>query len=712
MTNPLSEAEVTMGHANPFLQGALRYADLGYPTFPCVPGTSKPVTEHGFLDATTEAARIERWWAEHPEANVAVAATGLLVVDVDPLATGEPNPWLRDEPDKLLELAAVPTSLTPRGAHHVFRKPKGKLWRCTVSRLASGVDTRTDGGYFVLPPSQRHDGVYRWLEGNELDLSPDQLPEPPAWLTDALDGLVTDSSPGEMGDGTQVGNTIPRGQRNATLARLAGTMRRVGMGQAEIAAALLRVNQDRCLPPLQAREVERIAASIARYEPDQVAVALAENHWDQMYADLPPEEILEAPDPGPIPDHLLHIPGFIDEVMTYTLQTAPYPERTLAFCGALALQALLAGRKVRDEADNRTTLYLLALANSGAGKDYPRKVNQRVLLEVGLTECLGDTFASGEGIEDRLFLNPTVLFQTDEIDGLMTKINLGRDARHEGIMSVLLKMYTSAALLYPMRVKAGREPGVIDQPCLCIFGTAIPKHYYEALSLKMLTNGFFARMLVMETGKRGQGQDAVVRNLPGSILATARWWAEFRPGGAGGGNLEGYHPVPEVVGQTPEAGEVLRAFRERADREYSGAEDHGDEAGMALWARAHEKARRLALVYACSANHLALHVTAEGARWACAFVEHQTQRMLFMANEHVCENEFEAKCKKLVGTLRKWRDQHGDAWMPFWQISRKHPWSEREHEEVRTTLLNQQLIEYQELRTGGRPSKMYRLVPS
>jgi hypothetical protein len=397
------------------------------------------------------------------------------------------------------------------------------------------------------------------------------------------------------------------------------------------------------------------------------------------------------------------------QLSTYTLQTAPYPERTLAFCGALALQALLAGRKVRDASDNRTSLYILGLANSGAGKDYPRKVNQKILLEAGMTECLGDTFASGEGIEDRLFLHPAVLFQTDEIDGLMAKINLGKDARHEGIMNVLLKMYTSANSLYPMRVKAGKEPGVIDQPCLCIFGTAIPKHYYEALSLKMLTNGFFARMLVLETGKRGHGQDAVMRDLPEPVIATARWWAKFIPGGKES-NLANWHPVPKVVEETPEARDLLRAFRQRADDEYSLTEDKADPVGMAIWARANEKARRLALLYACSANYVQPRITVDAIRWACAFVEHQTRRMLFMTTEHVSENDFDARCKKVVATLRTWRERHGDVWMPYWQISRKHPWSERDHEEVRTALLNQRLIEYSETSTGGRPSRLYRLL--
>uniref|UniRef100_A0A7C4LM21 Primase C-terminal 1 domain-containing protein n=1 Tax=Schlesneria paludicola TaxID=360056 RepID=A0A7C4LM21_9PLAN len=77
-------------------------------------------------------------------------------------------------------------------------------------------------------------------------------------------------------------NVIPSGQRNGTLAKLAGTMRRVGMSPGEIQAALLKANADRCRPPLDPREVYRIAESIGRYEPDQISVALVENHWEQM----------------------------------------------------------------------------------------------------------------------------------------------------------------------------------------------------------------------------------------------------------------------------------------------------------------------------------------------------------------------------------------------------------------------------------------------
>ncbi|MCH8923039.1 MAG: hypothetical protein IIA67_07820, partial [Planctomycetes bacterium] len=61
-------------------------------------------------------------------------------------------------------------------------------------------------------------------------------------------------------------------------------------------------------------------------------------------------------DPGPLPQTLLRIPGFVGELMNFCLETAPYPNPVMAFGGALALQAFLAGRKVRDPGDNRTNI--------------------------------------------------------------------------------------------------------------------------------------------------------------------------------------------------------------------------------------------------------------------------------------------------------------------------------------------------------------------
>src|SRR5829696_2698752 len=58
-------------------------------------------------------------------------------------------------------------------------------------------------------------------------------------------------------------------------------MRRRGMGEAEILAALRVANEQRCQPPLETEEVEKIAASVARYEPaDNVVRISATGHGD------------------------------------------------------------------------------------------------------------------------------------------------------------------------------------------------------------------------------------------------------------------------------------------------------------------------------------------------------------------------------------------------------------------------------------------------
>lgn len=690
---------------NELLAEALRLVDLGYRVFPCVPGDKTPLTEHGFHDASTSIETIEAWWKEHPRANIGIAAEGLVVLDID----GTTNPWPVD-PDRSADLAgAGAIAATPRGGrHHVFRKPAGKDWRCTSSRLAENVDIRTDGGYFVVAPSTTADGTYRWAPGLELQEPLDRLPEPPQWLVDELDRLTGEVGPHEV---LVDGNRIPAGHRNSTLARLAGTMRRVGMSQAEIAAALQQANRDRCSAPLPDREVARIAASIARYAPDEVATALTEHHYEQMYAESLEEDDPIAADPGAIPDELLEVPGFIDEVKHYTLATAPYPEPVLAFAGALTLQALLAGRKVRDAMDNRTNLYVLGLANSGVGKDHARKVNTRILYEVGLADCLGASIASGEGIEDRLSSQPASLFQVDEIDGLLLRVGQAKDARHEQIVSMLLQMYSSASGVYAMRARANRERMVIDQPCLCLFGTAVPRHFYESLSTRLTTNGFLARLIIMECRKRGTGRDETQAPIPASILEAAGWWAQFQPG-QDPGNLNASFPIPYLVPQTEVARRRLRELRERAEAEYARAEVANDPAAMAIWARSYEKTRRLALIYACSADRREPVIGLEATEWAGAFIEHQTRRMLYMTQAHASEGEFDTRRRRLLDLLEGWRRQHGDDWMPFWRINRKLPWSLRDHEELRETLLQQRLIEFQVTSTRGRPGAVYRAATS
>lgn len=419
------------------------------------------------------------------------------------------------------------------------------------------------------------------------------------------------------------------------------------------------------------------------------------------------------PDPGPIPDALFDVPGFIGEVMDFCLATAPYPNRGLAFCGAICLQSFLAGRRVMEPGDLRPNIYLLALAGSGAGKDHPRKLNVKVLFEAGLVDCLGDKFASGEGIQDAMSQNPSMLFQNDEMDSVLRQINRDKEGTKESIPATLLTMYTTAGSVFPIRRKAGKEQsGFIDQPNLTLFGTATPKYFYESLSEQMLTNGFFARLMIIDIGRRGDGQrPGSLKAIPERIVETAKWWGQFNPGQeAGGGNLRPFHPDPKVVPIEPEAARLLDDFRQVTEREYRDGEDRADEVWKAVWARGYENAAKLALLRACSANHENPVIDVPTVEWAMRFADHQMRRQLFLASEHVYRSEFEDHCKQLIRVLREWQVHHGEAWMPYWRVSRKLKWSPKLHDEVRQALLNSRELEFQEVANGGRPSKQYRLL--
>jgi hypothetical protein len=344
------------------------------------------------------------------------------------------------------------------------------------------------------------------------------------------------------------------------------------------------------------------------------------------------------------------------------------------------------------------------LAYSSAGKDWIRKLNAKILNEIGLTSCLNDRFASGEGIQDALLAHPCMLFQTDEIDGLLQSINHAKDARYESIMNTLLSLYSSSNSVFSMRPKAGNpDPGSIDQPHLVLFGTAIPNHYYEALSERMLTNGFFARMIVLESGRRSAGQEPGIIRVSNRVLETAGWWAQFRPGA---GDLEHWYPIPVVVDHSERARKRLVELRETAEAEYSRAEEGGDAVGTTVWGRVSEQTRKLALLYAVSEDHRAPRVDLPAVEWASALTMLQARRMLFRAAEHVADNDFHAACLKFLQKLRAAPDRE----LPHSVLLKRMKLDARSFHALAETLLQRGDISSVAIATSGRTGVVYRLT--
>lgn len=239
----------------------LGLASRGFQLFPVEARGKQPLIKEWPVKATSDPEALRTWMKRYPGCNWGLATghdSGVFVIDVD----GEEGAAAIEELIRLHggDLTNILTVKTARGKHLYFLWPAGTPIRNSASKLARGLDVRGDGGYVVVPPSVHLNGaIYRWVgAGDDARVLP-----APAWLLGMLTAPARRMSPTRAVDG----EIIAEGQRNATLAKLAGAMRRPGMTQQAIEVALLAENASRCSPPLPETEVREIARSVSRYAP-------------------------------------------------------------------------------------------------------------------------------------------------------------------------------------------------------------------------------------------------------------------------------------------------------------------------------------------------------------------------------------------------------------------------------------------------------------
>lgn len=220
-----------------------------------------------------------------------------LVVDVDdPVAHANGTParddWRAEQEDAL---EAMPEALGSTVGQYDTRGGYRLVWQLSapvgvdeyLHRLrsvyhhlrAAGVepDELLDWNRLYRLPRVRRDGVDQdaplYLRERHVllrwDASLDVQRRPGV---EALVGIERAHLPGQ-----QVPEQIAA-ERNNTLMRVAGRMRRGGLGEPEILEAIRAVNTARCQPPLDDDEVQAIARSVCRYEPDAEQEAQPDRH--------------------------------------------------------------------------------------------------------------------------------------------------------------------------------------------------------------------------------------------------------------------------------------------------------------------------------------------------------------------------------------------------------------------------------------------------
>lgn len=254
-----------------YQDAALEYAAKGWAVFPIVPGRKKPsLIKDYYTLSSTDPEQIKAWWSLSPEANIGLdcGKSGLVAVDVDSEAghgkdglgalktlqiiTGK-EPW-----------DTLQSETTTGGFHYVFMAPeKGSVITNAATFGIPGIDTRSKGGYIVLPPSKIGEKRYRWKTKSE------PRPFPRSLVTFSKPGVRDDAGRTEIEAILHDQEVIPEGKRDAVLIKVAGKLSSFGFSREEIATALEAVYKNRCEPgmdPMTEKDFERLAKSATGYE--------------------------------------------------------------------------------------------------------------------------------------------------------------------------------------------------------------------------------------------------------------------------------------------------------------------------------------------------------------------------------------------------------------------------------------------------------------
>lgn len=286
--------------------------EMGLPVFPC-DKNKRPMTAHGFCDATRDAATIQRRFRNAAMIGIPTGeASGFFVLDLDCKNGARGLEWLAAHEHRLPQTRRHRTR--SGGIHLLFTMPAGRTIRNSASRVGPGVDVRGTGGYIIAPPSDGYHVV-----------DPATITEAPAWLLDLIDPLAAPAQPiaarspippRQSGDGTAYGlaaldaaataiMTAPDGAKHDTLNReaysigglVAAGQLAEGPAMAALASALESLRA-RCEDFPAAQKTLRQAFTQGMAKPREAPAPMIRRTIVEEYAPRP-----EPPPRDAAPDH-------------------------------------------------------------------------------------------------------------------------------------------------------------------------------------------------------------------------------------------------------------------------------------------------------------------------------------------------------------------------------------------------------------------------
>ena len=424
-----------------------------------------------------------------------------------------------------------------------------------------------------------------------------------------------------------------------------------------------------------------------------------------------------AAQPGPSPFSLVIPDGLVGDLTAYMLSTARRPQPLLSLGASLCAIGALMGRQYRTTSNLRSNLYVVGIADSGSGKNHSREIINEVFFKSGLAHHLGgNKIASGAGLLTALHRQPAILFQIDEFGMFLSAAaDRKRSPRHiTEILDNMTELFTAAGGVFLGAEYANRdgtnERRDINQPCLCVYGTTTPLHFWGALQGANVVDGSLARFLILPSDEDYPDENlaAGLRQAPPGLIEGLQRLAVG--GGHRKGNLSGMTSDPTTAVDpvtVPMTAEAQARFRQLSADLTEELRAAAGTAFTAILARIGENALKLALIVAVGRDPVTPEIDITAANWAIDFVRHYAQQTMEAVERHVADTETEAHLKRLKEIIRA----SGAKGITKSEITRASQWlKSRDRDEILLTLIESGDITTGMRDTGGRRAMVYRLL--
>lgn len=654
------------------LKEALKYAERGWKVFPLLPRSKAPATTHGFHDAAVDTNAIKSMWGIKTNLNIGIATgDNFWVLDIDAKSGG--LDVLESWENKYGSLPETLTSKTGGGGIHLlFKIPRSIKIPSNANKLAVGVDIRGAGGYIAAPPSVHPNGtLYEWVdEGIEIaeapkwllklitDLKNESSITPIInthteevlgdWTTEDVISMLDCVSPDTREDWINVGmalhgsgfplsmwDTWSRGSNKYKAGEPARIWKGFNAGGGITIGTLIHIAQDsgwtpanRVFEPLDFSNIGGV--DLTEFKNNLTAIK-----------DVVKVVAVESK---------LEISGIVADTVAWinSCSTKLQPELA-ALHTIVTLGAVFGRRYALQRLDTRTNLYVVAIAESGQGKDNSRNCLPMLLRAAGLEAFSGpETVRSENGLLLELKKQPAFIANIDEFGMFMGAISDPKAATyHKNISTLFTSLFGKSRTFYKDGLTASNPDDriILNEPHLCIYGTTTEGSYRDAMRRSAINSGKINRFIIFKTPIEfpPDNNESCHSEPPEALVAR---WAQHAPNG-----LESAPDIIEqkktivMIGETAKELQSLQDFQNSMQKKY-----HQQGVGD-LWVRYRENVIKVGMIIAIARDGKKPVLTLADLNIGKTIVGASLSFMINFAQNSMYDGEFQRMCAKFMEVI-------------------------------------------------------------